>query len=274
MEIVFRNFIGLMSVGAFSTNVIVEPMSRFKWNQMMMLAKTYGVDEYVSSGIIRISTIDSRLIPKDVVESAYSSCDFDKAHDEMPDAAKFLRSADAKFANFYLRRKLKSLVYNELHSIDTSTTSLAFLYLIIDNINGVIYGGINFPQIIHLGQYLRTNGDEIDFVKVDKWMSDLGIYKPANLVGSFLVSLFGFTESEIQVLKKIDSNALNKAFAPLRYTINRATNESDIIDYREKLACKLHIPDSRILGRFFYFPIEVLSKFITGVLRSLSNIEE
>lgn len=264
-----------MSVGAFTTDEAVEPMSRFKWKQMLKLAATYGVDDYVSAGIISTSTNDSRLIPKDIVETAYSTYNTPKPQEKYcTSVTEFSRNSASKFANFHLNRKLKGLVYNEIHSIDTSTATLTFLFLVIDNINGVIYGGINFRLMISLGLYLRTYGDKIDFVKADQWLRQLGICRPANLIGCYLTNVFGFSENEVHLVSKNDKHALPKAVRPLRYTLDRASRESDTRDYQEKIARRLHIPDSRILGRFSYFPIEVVSKFVTGIIRSLSNIEE
>jgi len=275
MEIIYRNFIRLMSAGAFSTDCAVEPMSKYKWNQMLALASTYGVADYVSAGIISVAAGGGRLIPKDIAESAYARYDTPAANASHAKKPFDPNKADtAKFASFYLNRKLKRIVNNEIHSIDTSTASLTLLYMIIDNINGIISDWIDFRQIIGLGLYMRSNGDKIDFVKTEGWLRTLGISKPASLVGSFLTALFGFADDEVQFISKSDRNAADKAVKPLKHTLSVASEETDIRDYQDKLAHKTHLSDSRILCRLHYFPVEVASRFFVGIAKSLSNIEE
>lgn len=275
MEIIYRNFMTLLSAGAFSTTAVVEPMSKFKWEQMLTLAKTYDVADYVSNGIISTATSNDRLIPKDIVESVYAGYP-ETAHRtpnteyQLPD----YRLQVHRFANFQLNRRLKRIVNDEIHSIDTSTASLTLLYMIIDNINEAISDGINFRLIIILGQYLRSNGDKIDFVKTEQWLRTLGITKPANLVGSYLVKLFGFAENEVQFLSKSDSKALIKAVKPLKHTLVRASREPDERDYKDYMTRKRHLSDAKVLSQTAFFPIEVVSRFLTGVVRSLANIEE
>lgn len=275
MEIIYRNFMRLMSAGAFSTECTIEPMSRYKWGQLLALSDTYGVADYVSAGIIGISTSDSQKIPKDIAEAAYAK--YNALTADKPTAQQvvdFTSNSSDMFANLHLRHKLKALVYNEIHSIDTSTASLSLLYKIIENGNAIIYGNIDYRLMIDLGRYLRNNGDKIDFVKLELWLRSLGLNKPANLIGSYLISVFGFVESEVQFLSKKDCDAYKKAVKPLRYTLNRASEEYDIRDYQDKLNDKLHIPDSRILSRISFFPSEVTCKFFSGIVKSLSNIEE
>lgn len=275
MEIVYRNLITLMSVGAFSTTARVEPMSRFKWNQLLTLADTYGVSDYVAAGIISMSTRDNSLIQKDIVQNAYSR--YDSPQQVLPrDKSEFdfNENGSAKFAYFMLNRKLKAIVYNEIHSIDTSTATLALLYMIIDNINEMIYGGINFRLTITLGQYLRTSGDKIDFVKTEQWLTTLGIKRQANLVGNYLTSLFGFDANEVPFISKVDDSAAQKALLPLRFTLGKAAQEPDMRDYHEKMNQRLQVSDTRLLSRFAVFPAEVVSKYVAGIAKSLSNIEE
>lgn len=275
MEIIYRNFIKMMSAGAFSTDCAAERMSEYKWKQMLVLASTYGVADYVSAGIIRTSASNSRQIPKNIVETAYARYDTLQAaaqhNKKLFDPSK---ANTAKFTNFYLNRKLKQIVHDEIHSIDTSTASLTLLYMIIDNINAIMSDGINFRQTIKLGLYMRSTGDKIDFVKIERWLHTLGINKPANLAGSYLTALFGFADNEVQFVSKPDNEAADKAVKPLRHTLVRASEETDIRDYHDKLTRRMHITDSRILRRLPYFPVEVSSRFLTGIVRSLSNIEE
>lgn len=275
MEIIYRNFMRLMAAGAFSNETTVEPMSRFKWNQLLRLAATYGVEDYVSAGIISYSAKNGPCVQKDILERVYA--DYSKPENKFPYAMAdfdFTKNTDGRFADFRLRRRLRNIVHNEIHSIDTSTATLALLFMLIDNVNGMIYGDIDFRLTIALGQYLRTDGDHIDFVKTEQWLRALGIRRPVNIIGSYLTVLFGFDEKEVQFMSKTDRSAAERAVRPLKFTLERASRETDIRDYNDKMKTRRHIPDSRILSRVTLFPAEVTGKFITGVARSLSNIEE
>jgi len=275
MEIIYRNLMRLMAAGAFTANAEVEPMSRYKWNQMLTLAATYEVADYVSSGIISAVTRNASIVPKDVAEEAYARYNAQaSARPKSEPVADFTKNAAEKFANLYLSHKLKRLVYNEIHSIDTSTATLTLLYKIIDNINGVIYCGIDFRKIIDLGLYLRLNGDKIDFVKAEQWLRALGLRKPSCLVGSYLISVFGFNVNEVPFIAKQDRKALEKAVKPLKYTLRRAMKEPDLLDCQARLAQRMRASDIRLLVRLGYFPSEVACKFVAGVAKSLSNIEE
>jgi len=275
MEIIYRNFIRLMAVGAFNTDSVIEPMSRFKWGQTLRLADTYGVAGYVSAGIISMAEKTMTPVPRDILERAYAIYNAQQTAMARHTVDFIPNKADtSKFANALLNRRLRRIVHDEIHSIDTSTATLALLYLIIDNINESIHGSINYQLSINLGLYLRSNGDKIDFVKTERWLRTLGIRKPANLVGSYLIALFGFTESEVPFVSKVDGKALEKGVKPLRHTLVRAAREPDIRDYDDKMGDRYNIPDTRILSRLGCFPSEVACKFVTGVCKSLSNIEE
>ena len=54
MKIIYRNFIRLLSSGAFGNICAIENMSEFKWYKLLSVAKEYGVYDYIRTGAIKI----------------------------------------------------------------------------------------------------------------------------------------------------------------------------------------------------------------------------
>ena len=58
-----------------------------------------------------------------------------------------------------------------------------------------------------MGEYLRTRGNKVDFVKLENWLNTLQLSAMAELQGNVLISVFGFDEDEIPFVTKTDPNA-------------------------------------------------------------------
>ena len=58
-----------------------------------------------------------------------------------------------------------------------------------------------------MGEYLRTRGNKVDFVKLENWLNTLQLSAMAELQGNVLISVFGFEEDEIPFVSKSDPNA-------------------------------------------------------------------
>lgn len=46
MQVVIRNFIKLLSTGAFQSYCTLEEMSEYKWNQLLYIAKINDVEDF------------------------------------------------------------------------------------------------------------------------------------------------------------------------------------------------------------------------------------
>lgn len=68
MQIVTRNFINLLSAGAFNNNVEIEEMSEYKWNQLLYLSKINNVDDIITSGIIFLENNSNIILPSKISE--------------------------------------------------------------------------------------------------------------------------------------------------------------------------------------------------------------
>ena len=63
MQVVIRNFIKLLSTGAFQSYCTLEEMSEYKWNQLLYIAKINDVEDFIISGIIYSDNSSNNIIP-------------------------------------------------------------------------------------------------------------------------------------------------------------------------------------------------------------------
>lgn len=110
-------------------------------------------------------------------------------------------------SNGFLNRRLDKIQNDERHAIDTSVETIHLLRLIVGNVNGILANGINLRGIIELGKYLRTRGDKVDFVKLERWLTKLHIQRMAQLEGSVLITFFDFEKDEIPFVRFVERGA-------------------------------------------------------------------
>ena len=186
-------------------------------------------------------------------------------------------AGEVTMSNPVLKSRLKNIQEEERHSIDTSIETIYLLRIIASNVNATMNHGIPVRGIIQLGQYLRTRGSSVDFVKLDHWLSKLHIPRFAQLQGSILISLFGFEAAELPFVKQLEKNAV-------LYTLRSIENvEKDTEDWNFRQGNRVFVHNNqkmlrknlrRSLRYVDYAPIETTSNFISNFSHSLSEIEE
>ena len=151
------------------------------------------------------------------------------------------------------------------------------LRIIVGNVNSILKNGINLKGIIQLGNYLRTKGDKVDFVKLEKWLTRLRIQRIAQLEGSVLITFFDFEQDEIPFVRHVEPGAYKHTLRSLYYNIT----EHQDIQFEQNNAGFVHTTGGtmrknlRRSMRFLqYAPIETMSNFMNNFFRSLSEIEE
>lgn len=276
MRIVFRNFVRLLSAGAFNTEETVERMSVFKWRQILNLAETSNVSEYISSGLVASYEQDKTAIPYYIIEeSASKAAKKDTSEQKTDGSNKFTRLPIKKFANFYLNHKFNKIIFNEIHSIDTSVDTLTFLCKLVDNANLLLNKGIDLKELAELGLFLRKNGNKIDFIKIERWVKLLKMKRISDLIGSCLITLFSFDAQEIPFLKKPDKKTERYILTYLSASLYGKKNERKIEKRDdEETESLIHKPGKIATGYFSYCPLEASSISFARVIKSLSNIEE
>lgn len=186
-------------------------------------------------------------------------------------------SGEVLMHNSFLNRRLPKIQKEEPHVIDTSMETVYLLRLIVSNANAMLSGGISIRGIIQLGQYLRTRGDKVDFVKLDNWLTKLHLQRMAQLEGSVLITFFNFEQDEIPFVKLVERGAYKLTLRSLYYNIK----DMEDIKFQQSQVGFVHTTGGsmrknlRRSMRFFgYAPIESASNFFNGFFRSLSEIEE
>lgn len=186
-------------------------------------------------------------------------------------------SGEVLMHNSFLNRRLTKIQKEEPHVIDTSMETVYLLRLIVSNDNAMLSGGISIRGIIQLGQYLRTRGDKVDFVKLDNWLTKLHLQRMAQLEGSVLITFFNFEQDEIPFVKLVERGAYKLTLRSLYYNIK----DMEDIKFQQSQVGFVHTTSGsmrknlRRSMRFFgYAPIESASNFFNGFFRSLSEIEE
>lgn len=186
-------------------------------------------------------------------------------------------SGEVLMHNSFLNRRLTKIQKEEPHVIDTSMETVYLLRLFVSNANAMLSGGISIRGIIQLGQYLRTRGDKVDFVKLDNWLTKLHLQRMAQLEGSVLITFFNFEQDEIPFVKLVERGAYKLTLRSLYYNIK----DMEDIKFQQSQVGFVHTTGGsmrknlRRSMRFFgYAPIESASNFFNGFFRSLSEIEE
>jgi len=181
-------------------------------------------------------------------------------------------------SNHFLNYRFQKIVNNEHHAIDTSTETLEILYIIIRNVNGMLNRGIPLLGVISLGKFLRTKGDKVDFIKLDKWLSKLHLRRMAQLQGSILIEFFKFEPDELPFVTHLESATQKLTLHALHLSVKdtieewhfRQTHTGFVRNNGKILRRNLR----QGLRYFNYAPIETTSNFILHFIRSLSEIEE
>jgi len=186
-------------------------------------------------------------------------------------------AGDVRMNNNFLNRRLAKIQENERHAIDTSVETLYLLRIIVANVNAMLSGGISLRGIIQLGDYLRTRGDKVDFVKLDRWLAKLRIQRIAQLEGSVLITFFDFEKDEIPFVHHVEPGAYSLALRSLYYNIK----DQQDIQFKQTQSGFVHTTGGtmrknlrRSMRYLQYAPIETISNFMNNVFRSLAEIEE
>lgn len=188
-------------------------------------------------------------------------------------------NGEVGLSNPLANRKLTKIQFQERHALDTNVEAIYLLRLIVSNISATLANGIPLRGIIQLGQYLRTRGDKVDFVKLDNWLHALHIVRMAQLQGSILITFFHFEADEIPFVHSVDRGAYKLTLRSLYYNQKDFNEQFHIGQDRKGM---LMSSNGRVLRRNLrrsmrylgYAPIETTCHFLKSFAHSLSEIEE
>lgn len=282
MNIIKRNFLRLLRLGAFGENEVIEPMSKFKWEVIFHIANIHNVVGVIFDGIAK-NKENEALIPQDIILKYKKILDEEgygiKAQTtgarpsvQLPDAGL------SHMCNGFLNARLKRIRENEPQSTDASVETLNMLDIIVQATECTMTYGLSFATILRIGIYLRVDGDKIDFVKLENWLRKLNLTRMAQLEGSILIDIFGFEMDEIPFVNKLEPSAHKIAIEalekPIRIDIEewKISQKSTIFLANNSKAMMKTVKNC--MKYFFFAPVEASSNFLHRFASSLSNLEE
>ena len=282
MNIIKRNFLRLLQLGAFGENEVIEPMSKFKWEVIFHIANIHNVVGVIFEGIAK-NKENEALIPQDIIlkykkildEEGYgikAQATGSRPSVQLPDAGL------SHMCNGFLNARLKRIRENEPQSADASVETLNMLEIIVQATECTMTYGLSFATILRIGIYLRVDGDKIDFVKLENWLRKLNLTRMAQLEGSILIDIFGFEMDEIPFVNKMEPSAHKIAIEalekPIRIDIEewKISQKSTIFLANNSKAMMKTVKNC--MKYFFFAPVEASSNFLHRFASSLSNLEE
>lgn len=282
MNIIKRNFLRLLRLGAFGENEVIEPMSKFKWEVIFHIANIHNVVGVIFDGIAK-NKENEALIPQDIIlkykkildEEGYgikAQATGARPSVQLPDAGL------SHMCNGFLNARLKRIRENEPQSADASVETLNMLDIIVQATECTMTYGLSFATILRIGIYLRVDGDKIDFVKLENWLRKLNLTRMAQLEGSILIDIFGFEMDEIPFVNKMEPSAHKIAIEalekPIRIDIEewKISQKTTIFLANNSKAMMKTVKNC--MKYFFFAPVEASSNFLHRFASSLSNLEE
>lgn len=263
MDIITRNLFKLLRSGALNEYEPLEPMSSFKWARLDQMVHAQHVVRAARMGVRNHQYDKMMNIPQQLLE----------AHEEAEVPAETPR-----LSNRFLNGRLRRIVENERHAIDTNVGSLDVLHIIVGNVSTMLNRGSMLSGLIQLGSYLRNKGDKVDFVKLEGWLNKLHLRRMAQLQGSMLISVFNFEPDEIPFVEHLEPSAYKLI---MRSVVHTASDTAEEWHFRQSRAgfvtnnsTLLRRNLRRSLRYVVYAPIETISNYFHNFARSLQEIEE
>ncbi len=186
-------------------------------------------------------------------------------------------AGEVEMTNPLLNNRLKKIQTDERHAIDTNIETIYLLRIIVSNANGMIQSGVSIRGIIQLGNYLRTRGDKVDFVKLENWLHSLHLMRMAQLQGSILILFFNFQADEIPFVSRLERGGYKLTMRSLYFDKEdlkdvefHQTSTGFVRASNGSMGKKL----AQTMRFFEYAPIEAISNFLHNFAHSLSQIEE
>ena len=278
MDIIQRNFFKLIRSGAFNDKSTIEAMSSFKWRRLYEIVMFQNVLDYFVRGVNNNANDKNLNLPAKLIDEIQAKLDLQDEKQSSRQEDDKIIGDDAELSNKWLNKRYHKIIYNEMHSIDTSTETLRMLQLIVFNTNAMLNRGINLDAIIRLGQFLRNKGDKVDFLKLEKWLSALHLQRMAQLQGSILIAVCGFEKDEIDFVKKEEPVAYKLTIKIISNLVKDTAGEwhfrQNSAGFVQNNGKMLRRNLRRSYKYISYAPIETTSNFINGFIKGLSEIEE
>ena len=202
-DIQTSNFLNLLRSGAFNESKPIGIMSEYKWKQLVSLAWWHQLTPILAKGVEHYYYDDQLNIPESqigVIKEQLSSFPimgfsdlyvFDHLH----------------MKNKVLEERLQQIIRKEYGDMEKSYETMQLMAIIITNVENIMTCKSFLRGIIDLGRYLRIDGDKVDFVKLEKWLSQTSMTRMAEMQGNLLIDGFGFSKEELPFVTKVNAKA-------------------------------------------------------------------
>lgn len=277
MDIIQRNLFSLLRSGAFQSTEDIEPMSAFKWSRLYQLAVMHNIVPFVYDGIIRNKNqFFLHLTEKQRKDWEKAMSDYRAQEKEQDNLEEDEYLRPDRLTNPLLNRRLQDILDDE-HS---DMTSRQLLLILLRVVRHLFNEGMPIRQLTELGIFLRKNSQRIDYQTVGKWIERLRLTQMTQLIGEFLIRLFGFSEEDIPFLKERKEKRIDHIAQELIEFTN--TRSQDWYFSQQDGGIFVHNTNSsatfshvRRSARYFkYYPSESVTNFFSSFVHSLSHIEE
>lgn len=277
MDIIQRNLFSLLRSGAFQSTEDIEPMSAYKWGRLYQLAVMHNVVPFVYDGIIHNKNqFFLHLTEKQRKDWEKAMSDYRAQEKEQDNLEEDEYLRPDRLTNPLLNRRLQDILDDE-HS---DMTSRQLLLILLRVVRHLFNEGMPIRQLTELGIFLRKNSQRIDYQAVGKWIERLRLTQMTQLIGEFLIRLFGFSEEDIPFLKERKEKRIDRIAQELIEFTN--TRSQDWYFSQQDGGIFVHNTNSsatfshvRRSARYFkYYPSESVTNFFSSFVHSLSHIEE
>jgi len=187
---------------------------------------------------------------------------------------------EVALSNRWLNQRLTDIQEQERHSIDCSMPTLQLLRMIVANVNVMLAVGMPLKGIIAVGNYMRKEGNKVDFMKINKWLERLHIRRMAHLQAAVLVEYLGFEPDEFPMFNLMRHRRSTRRL--VMGALHRGANEqADRIVFNQTQAglvsanSKMLMQTLRRITPFITVaPIEATSCFTSKLLKGIAEMEE
>ncbi len=196
-----------------------------------------------------------------------------------------------RLTNIMLNRRLQDIINKEIRCCDSAYIRLGetkieimpptinLLLTIVRIARYILNEGICLKQIVDLGMLMRKVGNEVDFAKLQKWIGRLQLTGMAQLEGSLLVQMLGFSPDEIPFMDSKTTTNISKVLADA-FSMTEGHNDDWYFTQGQNIFVRTN--NSRAMTwqmkhliRFFgYYPGEAMTSFLSSFAHSMTHIEE
>lgn len=273
MNVLVKNFINILRLGAFDDHKPIGMLSAYKWSQLTKLAEHHHVLSYYANGIEKYFYDDNLNIPQSEIDTIKGLL----ASSTRPTFSNLYNFDKIYLYNKRHQQQLTNLIQKEYADNEQSYCTRNMMAVIIQTINNMYTGKSYLRGIIDMGVLLRKEGDRVDFVKLENWLKQTGTTRLANLQGRMLIECFGFSDNEIPFSEDEEKHAERLLHHDLHC---QATTHLKTWEYRPghngfssgvKTAFRTM---GHAMSFYRYSPSETTSSITRGIIKGIQEIEE